>query len=158
MVLERNRVDYVNGATRRGKCAKEHTVDCLVGVFEGMEYDFGVGEVGELKAWARHAADLSRGRPTDGIWPARDRNGDTLLCTFPRFVRHLCFKFLSRRFLVAGVPSPKLTLPFVSFWGSLRSILILGTGISTYTSPTLASGHVAVYLAGGTGHPTPPPV
>ena len=59
MVLERNRVDYVNGPTRRGVCTKEDTVDCFVRVFEGMEYDFGVGEVGELKAWARHAADLS---------------------------------------------------------------------------------------------------
>jgi hypothetical protein len=117
MMLERNRVDYVNGPTRRGRCAKEHTVDCLVRVFEGMEYDFGVGEVGELKAWARHAAELSRlrGSPNDGIRPARDNNRDTLLGEFLRFAGHFSFKFLSRCFLVAGAPRSQLTLPFVSF-------------------------------------------
>ena len=59
MVLKWDRVDYVNSPTRRGRCTEEDTVDCLVRMLEGMEYDFGVGEVGELKAWARHAADLS---------------------------------------------------------------------------------------------------
>jgi hypothetical protein len=56
MVLERNRVDYINGPINRlGRCANEHAVDCAVGMFKCMEDDFGVGEVGELKAWARHA-------------------------------------------------------------------------------------------------------
>ena len=59
MVLKWDRVDYVNSPTRRGRCTEEDTVDCLVRMLEGMEYDFGVGEVGELKAWTRHAADLS---------------------------------------------------------------------------------------------------
>ena len=60
MMLERDRVDYVNGPIHRlGRCAKEHAVDCSVGVFKGMKDDFGVGEVGELEAWARHAAVVS---------------------------------------------------------------------------------------------------
>ncbi len=84
MVLERNRVDYVNGlASRRGRCTEEHTVDCFVRVFEGMKYEFGIGEVSELKAWARHAAKSSWRRPTGGI-PGRD---SSLLCC----ISHLRF-------------------------------------------------------------------
>ena len=60
MVLERNRVDYVNGPTNGlRQWPKEYAIYCLVRVFEGMKDDFGVGEVVELKAWAGHAVESS---------------------------------------------------------------------------------------------------
>ena len=49
-MLERHRVYDVNGSTWR-TVSKEQTVDCLVGIFEGMTDKFGVGEVVEVKVW-----------------------------------------------------------------------------------------------------------
>jgi hypothetical protein len=48
MVLERDRIDNFDG-TRSRREAEEHTVDCLMGVFEGVNDEFGVREVGDLK-------------------------------------------------------------------------------------------------------------
>ena len=102
MVLERNRVDYVNGPTSssRRRYAKQDAVDRLVRVFEGMKDEFGVGEVGELKAWARHAAKSSGG---GGRWvPARRRdNLDTLLHLSP--MRHSSTSLFFSFFLVFSV-------------------------------------------------------
>jgi hypothetical protein len=51
MVLERDRVDDLDCARSR-QGAKKDTVYRLVGVLEGMKYEFGVREVGEVKGWA----------------------------------------------------------------------------------------------------------
>ena len=51
-MLERNRVDDVNGSIWSRVMSKEQTVDCLVGIFESMTDKFGIGEVVEEKVWA----------------------------------------------------------------------------------------------------------
>jgi hypothetical protein len=51
-MLERHRVDDVNGSIWSRAMSKEQTVDCLVSIFESMADNFGVGEVAEVKVWA----------------------------------------------------------------------------------------------------------
>lgn len=52
VMLERHRVDDVNGSIWSRAMSKEQTVDCLVSIFESMADNFGVGEVAEVKVWA----------------------------------------------------------------------------------------------------------
>jgi hypothetical protein len=52
VMLERHRVDDVNGSIWKRVMSKEQTVDRLVGIFESMTDNFGVGEVVEAKVWA----------------------------------------------------------------------------------------------------------
>ena len=52
VMLERHRVDNVNGSIWNRAMSKEQTVDCLVRIFESMTDKFGVGEVVEVKVWA----------------------------------------------------------------------------------------------------------
>lgn len=54
-MLERHRVDDVDGCVGRGLTTEEDTVDGLMGVLESMEDELRVGEVGESKEWACHA-------------------------------------------------------------------------------------------------------
>lgn len=45
--MERHRVDNVDGSIERRPLTKEQTADRIVGVFESMDDELGVGEVVE---------------------------------------------------------------------------------------------------------------
>jgi len=51
-MLEGHRVDDLDGSVGGRLSTEEQTVDGLVGVFESMDDEFGVGEVVEAKYWA----------------------------------------------------------------------------------------------------------
>jgi hypothetical protein len=74
-MLERHRVDDVNGSIWSRVRSKEQPVDCLVRIFESMTDNFGVGEVVEVKFWAGHAPIAPCVRIGRGMVPAR-RNRD----------------------------------------------------------------------------------
>ena len=50
-MLEGHRVDDFNGSIWGRVLTEEETVDGLVGVFESMDDEFGVGEVVQAKDW-----------------------------------------------------------------------------------------------------------
>jgi hypothetical protein len=50
-MLERHRVNDVNGSIGSRALSKEQTIDSLVGIFESMTDNFGEGEVAEAKGW-----------------------------------------------------------------------------------------------------------
>jgi hypothetical protein len=52
VMLERHRVDDVDGGIGSFKLTEEQTIDGLTGIFESMNDEFGVGEVLETKDWA----------------------------------------------------------------------------------------------------------
>jgi len=51
-MLERHRVDDVNGSIRSRALAKEQTIDGLMGIFESMTDKLGIGKVVEAEDWA----------------------------------------------------------------------------------------------------------
>jgi hypothetical protein len=52
MMLEGHHVDDLDGSVGSRVSTDEQTVDGLVGVFESMNDEFGVGEVAKAKYWA----------------------------------------------------------------------------------------------------------
>lgn len=82
-MLERHRVDDVDGSIGCRVLTEEQTVDGIAGVFESMNDEFGVGEVLEAKYWVRYDA---KGR-YELVWKGRTkvygriREGGWPLCT-----------------------------------------------------------------------------
>jgi hypothetical protein len=49
--------DYGVGSVRSRWGTEEYAIDGLVGVFEGVKDEFGVGEVFETKVWVGHSVN-----------------------------------------------------------------------------------------------------
>ena len=101
MMLEGHRVDNFDGRVGRRASTEEQTGDGLVGVFESMYDEFGVGKVIEAKVWGGHAPIAVRVRIRRGSVPAR-RNRPARSLALSHFHWHpaLWALLLSLRFLV----------------------------------------------------------
>ena len=97
-MLEGHRVDNFDGRVGRRASTEEQTGDGLVGVFESMYDEVGVGEVIEAKVWGGHALVAVRvrirrvGIPARRNWPARSPaplHFDLALWALPLPVRFL---------------------------------------------------------------------
>ena len=94
-MLERHRVDDVNGSIRSRAMSKEQTVDFIMRIFERMTDNLGEGEVIEVKVWAGHAPIARCVRIGRGLVPGRRYRDAGRLMRVLELCHFLFFAFLS---------------------------------------------------------------